>query len=42
MVQGGGGLGLPLEPLQGLRIGDQLFGKELERDGAAEARSSAS
>ena len=38
MVQSGGGLGLSLESLQGLRIGDQLFGKELERDGAAEAR----
>ncbi len=38
MVQGGGRLGLPLESLQGLRIGDELFGKELESDGPAKAR----
>src|SRR5579864_7683931 len=37
VVQGGGGAGLALEPLQALRILDKLPGQELEGHAAAEA-----
>jgi hypothetical protein len=37
VVEGRGRLGLPLEPLQGVRLPGQLFRQELQGDGALEA-----
>ena len=36
VLERGGGAGLALEPLEGLRIADQILGQELQRDAAAE------
>jgi hypothetical protein len=41
MIQGGGGLGLALEPAQGLRIAGDIIGQELESNEAMQSVSSA-
>jgi hypothetical protein len=37
VVEGGAGLGLALEPLQGDGVAEELLGQELQRDGPVEA-----